>query len=53
MQKIKIYLNRVEKSANKIQNVVSYYVKNEKDIAQRLSLHDGNVKKYELMNVKI
>ena len=53
MQKVKIYLNRVEKVDNKIQNVVSYFVNSQKEVAARLSLHDGNVSKFELMNVKI
>lgn len=52
MKKLKVYLNRVEKVDNKIHNVVSYVIKNEREMAQRLSLHDGNVKKYELANLK-
>lgn len=52
MKKLKVYLNRVEKVDNKIHNVVSYVVKNDREIVQRLSLHDGNVKKYELAYFK-
>jgi hypothetical protein len=52
MKKLKVYLQRVEKVNNKIQNVVSYVIRDERDIPQRLSLHDGNVKKYEVANMK-
>jgi len=53
MKVLKVYLNRVEKENNKIKNVVSYRVNNEKEMAQRLALHEGNIKKTELMNPKI
>ena len=53
MKRLKIYLNYVEKKDNKIHNVVSYVIKNDRELAQRLSLHDGNIKKFEFANLKV
>jgi hypothetical protein len=52
MKRLTVYLTYVEKNNNKIQNVLSYIVKNERELAGRLGLHHGNVKKYELANLK-
>jgi len=51
MKRLTIYLKEVEKKNNKIQNVLSYTIKNEKELVERLSMYDGNVKKYELANL--
>lgn len=52
MRKLKVYLEDVQKSGGKIQNVVSHVIKNEKELAEKLNLHDGNIKKFEIMNMK-
>jgi hypothetical protein len=50
MRKLKIYLIKVEKINNKIQNVLSFDVKNDKQIADLISFHKENLKKFELSN---
>jgi hypothetical protein len=53
MRKLIIHLEKFEKINNKIQNVLSFDVKDEKEALDILSMHEGNVKKYQIGTPKI
>lgn len=52
MRKLKIYLRKVEKINNRIYNVLSFDVKNDKQIKDHISGHKENLKKFEISNYK-
>ena len=51
MKRLTIYLKKVEKINKKITNTLSFKVKNDKQIADHLSMHGNNVKKHSISNL--
>lgn len=51
MQRLTIYLKQVDKSNNRIQNVVSYEFSTEKEKNFWLNQHSDNIKKHQITNL--
>lgn len=52
MKRLIIFLNHVEKTDNKIFNVLNITIKNDSEINQHLALYAGNVKKHQISYFK-
>ena len=50
MKRLTINLKEVEKRDNKINNTLSFTVKNQKEINDHLSAHKDNIKKHQVSN---